>query len=36
MADSSLPLRECGLKLFGIMCMVAVVPSLPLRECGLK
>ena len=33
---TSLPLRECGLKLDGGVAVLTVHVSLPLRECGLK
>ena len=33
---SSLPLRECGLKYFGLKNNKRADTSLPLRECGLK
>ena len=34
--NTSLPLRECGLKLMGVSTDDGIPMSLPLRECGLK
>ena len=36
MTDTSLPVRECGLKRTDLYAPVPCAKSLPVRECGLK